>query len=175
MEADVDAHLRRQLLQLRTEVARVRRGRDRDLEDHGVDGWSAVADQSGGEVDDVDARLGDDGRDAVDDPRLVGAVHGHAPRLARDGGSADLLDLAHGHHQVERGGRRGQRRLEVAGGHVGRALDDEHHGEVAAEDGHRRVLEVAPELEEHAGDGGDDPGPVGPDSADREERHERGT
>src|SRR5438309_5491231 len=32
VEADVDAHLRRQLLQLRTEVASVRRGRDRDLE-----------------------------------------------------------------------------------------------------------------------------------------------
>src|SRR5207245_1418360 len=49
----------------------------------------------------------------------------------------------------------------------------QHHGEVAAEDGHRRVLEVAAGVEEGTRDGGDDPWPVGANRADGEVGHGR--
>src|SRR5436853_321688 len=57
MEAALHAEVAGQLGQLGLERGRVAAGRQRDLEDHGVDRPIGVADDASGEVDDVD-RLG---------------------------------------------------------------------------------------------------------------------
>ena len=51
-------------------------------------------------------------------------------------------------------------------------LDDEHHREVPAQDGHRAVLEVAVALDEHARELGDDAGLVRTRGGDHDVRHE---
>src|SRR5207244_2496958 len=74
-----------------------------------------------------------------------------------------VVEGAHRNDQIELGRGPRERALELAGREARGRVDDEHHGEVAAQDRHRRVLEVAPALDEHLGGGGHDAGPVGPE------------
>ena len=93
---------------------------------------------------------------------MVGAVHGHGPAGGLlDGGPATLpLEGADDDGEPEAGDLPPERRLERPRALAGGQVDHQHHGEVALEDGHRRVLEVGPVAEQDARDHGHDAGPV---------------
>ena len=113
---------------------------------------------------DVAADLGHPPHHRADDPDAVGAVDGQ--HVGRPHGSGGGLVGHRTHRDVETavGGEVGQAGLDRA--RVGIPAADQHHREVAAQEGHRRVLEVQPQVAERGGGLGDDPGPVVADDGD---------
>ena len=111
------------------------------------------------EVGDVHLALGQRGGDRVDDSRVVGPVDGEDVR--RLGGRSGSLDRRHEQRlepQAAAGGMEvGLERGGIDG--LGRR-DDDHQGEVAAQDGGLRVLDVHSVAQQHRGQLGDDAGAV---------------
>jgi hypothetical protein len=171
VQAAIDAEIAGEVAQLLPELRRVDAVRHGDVEDHRVHRAVLVADHPRREVDDVHTGRRQRRRDSVHDAGLIGAVDGHRPAVALRARRHAVVDRPHGDHEVERRRRPGERALELLCAHVGGRGDDQHHGEVAAQDRHRRVLEVAPVLHERTGDSGDDARTVGPDGGHGVVRH----
>ena len=76
-------------------------------------------------------------------------------------GRDQVADRPHREAQIQSGRRLGERGLERTDLHPVGQLDDEHHRELARQDRHRAVLEVAPQLEQGSRDRRGNAGPVG--------------
>ena len=111
-------------------------------------------------------RYGDLG-DPGDDARPVGSVY--PQRVCRAG--PGRLGRFGEHPRIDgeraRGGQRIERGLDLLDGHGG--THQHHHGEMAAQQRHRRVFEVGPEPGQGGRDVRDDPGPVVAEDGDGED------